>query len=155
MTTMTDLHVRTLHALIFNMTCHRIHSRSDQRRFFAQMRRVLAERGYAMSQWQGFCVVIALHEQEPRAGRNDILNWIVDQSELAEVIVHGPMAISDLLTGRFTIVNGRDEALAPQPEAVARMLVRHIAAGAVTQALRRLRRPRLRELPWRTVIPST
>ena len=51
------------------------------------MRRTLAASGYAMSQFWGFCVVVPLHWQEPRTGRHDVLNWLVDQVETAKVTV--------------------------------------------------------------------
>ena len=145
MTDVTYSPALMMHTLIFNVACHSIHSRGDQRRFFAQMRRALAARGYAMSQWQGFCVVVPLHEQDPREGRYDVLNWLVDQLETAKVTVHDPMPINELLTGRFIVLDAREQMLDPRLHTVARELVRHIAAGAAVHALRRLQWPRSRE----------
>ena len=153
MTDVTYSSALMMHALIFNVACHSNHSRGDQRRFFAQMRRALAARGYAMSQWQGFCVVVPLHGQEPRTGRHDVLNWLVDQLETAKVTVLGPMPINDLLTGRFTLWDAGEQLLDPRLHFVARELLRHIAAGAAVHALRRLRWPRSPELPSRQTIP--
>lgn len=145
--------VPMMQALIFNVACHRIHSRGDQRRFFAQMRRTLAARGYAMSQWHGFCVIVLLHEQELRKERHDVLNWLVDQLETAKVVVHESIPVTDLLIGRFNVLGGREQALEPLPEIVAREFIRYIAAGAVTQALRRLQRSRSHEFQSRQTIP--
>jgi len=145
MTDVTYSPALMMHTLIFTVACHSIHSRGDQRRFFAQMRRALAARGYAMSQWQGFCVVVPLHEQDPREGRYDVLNWLVDQLETAKVTVHDPMPINELLTGRFIVLDAREQMLDPRLHTVARELVRHIAAGAAVHALRRLQWPRSRE----------
>ena len=142
MTDLIFLRERMVHALVFNVACHRTHSRGSQRRFFVQMRRALAAGGYAMSHWRGLCVVVPLHEQELRTGRHDVLNWLSDQLETAKVIIHLPMRLSDVLISDFTVTDKRKEPLGPLLDGVAHELIRRIAAGAVTQGLQRLQRPR-------------
>ena len=142
MTDLTYLRERMVHALVFNVACHRTHSRGSQRRFFAQMRHALAASGYAMSHWRGLCVVVPLHEQELRVGRHDVLNWLSDQLETAKVIIHLPMRLSDVLISDFTVTDKRKEPLGPLLDGVAHELIRRIVAGAVTQGLQRLQRPR-------------
>jgi hypothetical protein len=142
MTDLTSLCERMAHALVFNVACHRTHSRGSQRRFFAQMRRALGASGYAMSHWRGLCVVVPLHEQDLRTGRHDVLNWLSDQLETAKVIVHLPMRLSEVLTGDFTVTEMGKKPLGPLLDGVAHELIRRIAAGAVTQGLQRLQRPR-------------
>lgn len=147
MTDLIFLRERMVHALVFNVACHRTHSRASQRRFFVQMRHALAASGYAMSQWRGFCVVVPLHEQEPRVGRHDVLTWLSDQIETAKVIVHLPMHLNDVLIGSFTVSLESRRALDPLPDRVAHELIRRIAAGAVTHGLQRLQRPRQGDAP--------
>ncbi len=155
MTDLTYLRERMVHALVFNVACHRTHSRGSQRRFFVQMRHALAAGGYAMSHWRGLCVVVPLREQELRTGRHDVLIWLSDQLETAKVVVHLPMRLSDVLTGDFTVTDKCKTRLGPLLDGVAHELIRRIAAGAVTQGLQRLQRPRHGDLSSRssTVLP--
>jgi len=108
-------------------------SRSQQKRFYRELRRFLKFFNLYVHGQYGLCAVLPLDHALSETDVNLVLHWLVDQQEVSTVITHNPRSAMALMIEDFSVHNEDDTTLSEIDQDHMRGWVRHVLLGAMRQ----------------------
>jgi len=103
-----------------------------RRAFFARMHQEARRLGIVLSHKWGVCVLFGAERMCASAHRHQMVNWLIDQPEVAHVSVGSLEHLGELFSPKSRALRGRSEFTGDDVAAVRALLLR-VAGGAVKQ----------------------
>ncbi len=88
---------RTAAVLGFRVRLDGTLSRRTRQRFFGRMQAALSRGGLLMNWSGGVCLALGRETSAWRDDRHHVVNWLIDQPEVREVFLFGPMLLNKML----------------------------------------------------------
>lgn len=128
---------RTAAVLGFHIRLDGALSRRTRQRFFGRMQAALSYRGLLMNWSGGVCLAVGRETSVWREDRHRVVNWLIDQPEVHDVFLFGPMSLNKML-GEELHLEFEAARLQQHADEITSWVLGRILMGLITRAVMEL-----------------